>query len=406
MWRAVRHHWWVVLLVLVPWTLAVSFYVFSQPPRHSAVSVVSIVPDGPESASSDFISVTASRYVMAMTSTDQLRQIAQETGVSTDQLRSSVTVENTAPSANLRVTATFEDPETAESVANAVAEEAVDLGQGADRFTIEEVAPAVLQEPSLSSGRSAPYAVLLLAGVALALWVAVVVQRFRPSVRNEQDLERVTGAPSLMVLDGRVSTPQGSSALPVALRQAQALQLALHHLVTDAVRQVTFVGVGAADGTATAAYLFARTLSAGESVLLVDADVGSATLSGVVGEMSCSPLAEGLETGRPPLPSGVPEVHLLSQSRGARGAGDPEGDAGKWVDLLDGAAQTWDKVVLAAPALDGDGEFQQHPLPSDNAVLVVPRGSSASAVELAARRVRHVHGDLLGAILYRGPADS
>ena len=406
-WRAVRHRWWLILAVLIPWVALTSAYVLTMPPQHSAVSVVSIVPDGPEAASGDFIAATASRYAVALTSADRLADISGETGVSSEDLQNSVTVTTTAPSANIQVTATFSDPQTAMAVADAVADQAVNLGSDSDQLSTTKVSSAVLQQGSLLSSRWVLLAALTIAGLGLSFWVAYVVERLRSSVRDEEDLERASGTVALASISGRLSTPHGSDTQTLALRQAQALQLALQRVVEGSLRQVTFVGMGTAGGAATAAYLLAKTASAGERVLLIDADVASATLSRMPEDVPRSSLADALQAGQAPsLPEKGPGTLMLTQPDVGQGVGGREVDARRWATFLEGAARDWDKVVLAAPVFDENGEFRQRPLPSKNAVLVVPQGASASAVGLAARRVRRIHGDLRGAMIFTGSAHS
>ncbi len=387
-WRVVHHRWRIILLVLIPWALCVTAYVLSQPVQHSAVSVVSIVPDGAEAASSDFISVTASRYAVAMTSTGQLEEIADETGVSAEELQHSVTVDTTAPSANIKITATVDDPSTAKRVADAVADHAVDRERASDQLTTTKVSPAVLQKDSLLSSRPVLLTVLLLAGIALAVWVAFVVERTRPSVRTPDDLELAADALSLATVDGRRATTHRAASQAAALRQAQALQLALDQAVPGPLRQVAFIGIGATTGTAAAAHLLARTLSVGERVLLIDADMASATLSRVAGDVPRSSVTEALESGRAP-------DHDAGRDVGVH----------QWTALLEAAAVSWDVVVLAAPTFDRGGGFRQRPVPSTTAVLVVPQETSVSAVRAAARQVRLIHSRLPGAVLFRGPSD-
>ncbi|WP_338748866.1 hypothetical protein [Janibacter alittae] len=405
--RGLRRHWRIAMAVFMTWTAVATFYVLSLSPQYAAVSVVSIVPDGPEAASSDFISVTASRYAVAMTSTGRLQAIARQTGVSPDELEQSVTIDTTAPSANLRVTATFPDPQMSVSVANAVADNAVNLSQDTDQLSTTKVAPAAVQNPSFASSRWVLFALLLLAGAALAAWIAYLRQRLEPTVQDEADLERVTGVRSLMSIDARVSTPNDADSRTIAMRQAQALQLALPHVVGGSLHQITLVGVGTARGTATAAYLLAKTLARGERVLLIDEDV-DATLSGLVHDVTRTPLNDALSAGHaPPLP---PQSHtgmqLLAQPKTGQSIDVHEIDIRTWTDFLEGTAQDWDKVVLATPIFEADAEFRQRPLPSSNAVLVVPRGASEAAVRVAARRVRLIHGDLRGSMIFDGPADS
>ena len=387
-WRVVHHRWRIILLVLIPWALCVTAYVLSQPVQHSAVSVVSIVPDGAEAASSDFISVTASRYAVAMTSTGQLEEIADETGVSAEELQHSVTVDTTAPSANIKITATVDDPSTAKRVADAVADHAVDRERASDQLTTTKVSPAVLQKDSLLSSRPVLLTVLLLAGIALAVWVAFVVERTRPSVRTPDDLELAADALSLATVDGRRATTHRAASQAAALRQAQALQLALDQAVPGPLRQVAFIGIGATTGTAAAAHLLARTLSVGERVLLIDADMASATLSRVAGDVPRSSVTEALESGRA-------ADHDAGRDVGVH----------QWTALLEAAAVSWDVVVLAAPTFDRGGGFRQRPVPSTTAVLVVPQETSVSAVRAAARQVRLIHSRLPGAVLFRGPSD-
>lgn len=406
-WRVVRYRWRVLLLVLLPWTALVLVYVLSRPPQYSAVSVVSIVPDSAESAGSDFISLTASRYAVAMTSTRQLEGISRETGVSSEELQRSVTVDSTAPSANIKITATLDDPETAKAVADATADSAVASERGSEQLTTTKVSSAVLQKGSLLTSRTVILAALLVAGAALALWVATLVDRARPLVRRHEDLERAAGLPSLATVDGRGSAGHGAGAKAAQRQaQAQALQLALEQHVTRPLRQVTVIGVGAVRGTATTAYLLARALASGRRVLLVDADAGAATLTRMAGDGPRSSVAEALESGRAPdPPDGRAGLHLLTQTDGDGPHARRDASADQWADLLDDVSGRWDVVVLAAPMFDADGEFRQPPIPSSNALLVVPREASASAVRIAARRVRLIHDGRPGAVLFRGPSD-
>ncbi len=398
----------VVILVLVPWLALSLLYVASLPPRHSAVSVVAIVPQAPDVAVGDVVPLTASRYAVALTAPHRLERVSEETGVPVKDLQRTVTVDTTPPSGNIRITATAEDEDTATAVADAVAEEADSLDDDAADIATEEVSAAVLQEGSLLNSPVVLLAALSLVGLALALWAALLVERLRPLVRDEHDVERLVRAQSLAVLEGRSATPHGVTRQATAAVQTQGLRTALHGVLSATPRVVAVVGVGTSRGTADAALVVARTLATRERVLLIDADVRAATLSRSSLDATTAPLDAAVAHGEVPRMAGLDRglLVLTQADRDELREEDGERTVSDLSRFVTEAGELWDTIVLSAPVFSKGGDLVQSPVPGADAILVVPRGATQAAATTAARRVRRLHPELRGAVLHVGPSDS
>ena len=76
--RALRWRWPLIVLAFLPSALIAVTLVERQPERHEAVSVIAVVPEGPELANTDLIQLAVDRYVVVLQSESALRRIAQE----------------------------------------------------------------------------------------------------------------------------------------------------------------------------------------------------------------------------------------------------------------------------------------------------------------------------------------
>lgn len=398
----------VVVLVLVPWLALSLLYVASLPSRHSAVSVVAIVPNSPDVAVGDVVPLTASRYAVALTATQRLERVSEETGVPVKDLQRNVTVDTTPPSGNIRITATAEDEDTATAVADAVADEAGSLENGASDIGTEKVSSAVLQDGSLLNSPAVLLAGLSLAGLALALWMALLVERVRPLVRDEHDVERLLRTRSLAVVEGRSATPHGVTRRAAVAVQAHGLRTALHGALAAAPRTVAVVGVGSTQGTADTALVVARTLASRERVLLIDGDVRSAGLSTISLDVPTAPLDVAVARRRVPRMPGLDHgLFVLTQAErdelrdegGERTIADLPGFVGE-------AGELWDTVVISAPVFSRDGDLEQSPVPGADAIVVLPQGTTQAAAATVGRRVRRLHPEVRGAVLYVGSSGS
>lgn len=398
----------VVLLVLLPWLALSLTYVALLPEGNSAVSVVAVVPEDPDVAVGEVVPLTASRYAVALTAPQRLERVSDETGVPPQDLQRAVTVETTPPSGNIKITATAEDPDTAEDVADAVADEADTLSRGATDVGTEKVSAAVLQDRPLVRSPVVLLAGLTLAGLALALWAAFVVERVRPLVRDEHDIERVVGVRSLAVVNAHSSTPHGVTRKAAASVQAESLRVALQRVLSTHPRTVAVVGVGSSRGTADAALLVARTLATRERVLLIDGDARSASLSARSIDSPSAPVDVATESGRVPRMPGVDHGLFVLTQPGHEEVSDADSarTVARLPGFVDAAGELWGTVVLSSPAFSAAGELEQSPMPAGDAVLVVPRGTPEAVLLTVARRVRRLHRNVRGAVLYTGPADS
>lgn len=406
--RALRYRWWLVALVLVPCAALSVAYTSSLPPRFTAVSVVALVPDNDE-VNLDLVDITTSRQAVSLTSTPRLQAVADQTGLSVDELQSGVTVETTSGSANLQITATTDDEQTSIAVADVVAAEALDLGTDVQQLTTVSVAPAVTRGASLLSSPWLLFAILLLASLALATWVAFVVERLRPRVRVDVDAEEAAGVPFLTQVAAVPAARLGDlTSQPRSQTEGRSLRFALTLLVPEVPRQLAVLGVGDSRGTASAAFLLAQSLAVRERVLLIDADVTEAMLTHGLPDVARASLAGALDQGGLPEPPIGPGLVLLARD-GDAAVGTAGGTAGGATEEQQAQALSellleqsgWDAVIVAAPAYDGDGLLRQAPVSTRDALLVVPRGARVDAVRGAARLATRLHEQLRGVVLAR-----
>ena len=127
--RALRWRWPLIVLVFLPSALIAVTLVERQPERHEAVSVVAVVPEGPELTDNDLIQLAVDRYVVVLQSDSVLLRIAEASGIA--PVRAALGGERGAApqSANVRVVASAPTAREARAAADAVAEEGVRLAR-------------------------------------------------------------------------------------------------------------------------------------------------------------------------------------------------------------------------------------------------------------------------------------
>jgi capsular polysaccharide biosynthesis protein len=160
------------LLILIGLCLVAAAGVVSNlPPAYESEARVALQPrPRDEVPSAAMITLLAQPYVTYATSDSTLADVSEATDVSVEELRRSVTVTMPAGSTNVEVVATFDDPDTASSVAAEVAQRIEDFAAG-DRTLVADVVVPADEGEATTVDRLKP----VLAPALLALGLILVV---------------------------------------------------------------------------------------------------------------------------------------------------------------------------------------------------------------------------------------
>lgn len=340
--RAVRSHWWLVILVTLAAVAGSLFILSNRNPEYSATAQIQITPlpafndtfvgldvirdsgDGPR---------TAQTAAALLESSGAAAAVARELGPpwTRGSVAQAVSVEPQGESNVLGVTATASDPESAAALANEFAGSAVairyrrlerqlrgriaqlqarrrNLPQGDERgAVVDQIADleairaarrdpslAVLQQalvPGAPTGTADWLLVVLaaLAGLALGMVAATMLGLLNRQIRDEEELLRLYPLPVLTRVPplkrglrrrGSVSPTE----MPPAAREAFRTLRAQLEQQGGAHRSVMLASASSGDGKTTASANLATALvDADYSVILVDFDLRKPELSGIVG---------------------------------------------------------------------------------------------------------------------------
>ena len=401
--RALRWRWPIMLAVLLPVAIVGIGAVESRAEPVQAISVVGVTPERADSASSDMVQLTTSRYAVVLGSEETMNAVASATGVSAADLSSAVSITPEADTGNLQISVMLPTEDQALSVANSLAEQAIVLGNDDAFMDASVLAAAQIQAPALTASPRLLEAVLLLAAILAALALGYALEVVRPRIRTGGDAADVTGAPIIGSLPSFVG-PWPKKAVvadEVVLQAARAMRggFAASGRDVPAGASTCVVGAEPGSGSTTVAFLLARSMSdRGESVLLVDVDFESAGLSTRLG----IPDEFGLDDvllERAPLADAVHhegEVAIVG-THTMRGAADVLDR--RLPDVLKVAADGYETVLLDTPdLLTGDGA-EVVAGEAASVVLVVRLGTIRSQVADVVHRLDRLDITIRGVVL-------
>ncbi|MGP1675225.1 MAG: YveK family protein, partial [Candidatus Limnocylindrales bacterium] len=283
---AVARRWWWTLLVAT-WVAAVSGYVVASqiPPTYEAETQLLVGPYNTDRETLAAAGALVQTYSQLVTTTPMLKSALDEFGVDTppeDFARSvRATANDTTRFLSIRVQDT--DPRTAANLANALGNEISQLasrGTSRPEGQLQVVQTAVIPTEPIAPQKSLIVGLAALAALVGAMVLVMLVEYLNASVRTEDELERLTGLPSLGKVDTSRSVPTSpralidqapESAAAAAYRLVVAKVAAREH--DGPVDSVVVVGT-ASDGMSgqVAANLAAITARGGRQVILIDAD--------------------------------------------------------------------------------------------------------------------------------------
>ncbi|MEO7124583.1 MAG: hypothetical protein ABI382_07390 [Nakamurella sp.] len=424
---AVRHRWWgLVLCIVLGGVVGFGAAVLPAPTYSSMSRVVVAVPDVSQDAlqlpGGLSVAQRATNYANLATSTDVLQGVIKDLALNTSlaQLTRAVQVDIPIGTTVMQITATAGTATGAQQIAQAVAtslsskagtlESALGVANSQVVLTIAD--PAPLPSKPDASGTVQKGALGLIAGLIVGAGALWLLEYLDGAIRRPEDLADVTGAPVL----GTVARAHKGQlpATGAAAEPFRTIRTALSALIapTSVGTVVVVAGVTDRDSSApTAANIAAAQAAAGRNTLLIDADLGAATLGTLLGMDRGSGFADALATSSASTlaapttrswESGGTDV-LTAGAATASSAGDLL-QSPHFIDILDSFRHRYDVIVIAAPAALASVTAAAIGGAADGVILVATWGkTSLNAAKHARDRVTMASGALAGSVVVDVP---
>ncbi len=422
--RAGRRYW-VSSLVLLLCGLAGGFvYLVAAPPQYTARTSVFVAVEAGSTAlelqqGSTYAENQVRSFAQMVTMPIVLTPVIGQLGltVTPEHLAQSITTAIPTGTAIIEIDVVGADPASTAVLADAIGTQLLATvqqlspqdGDGKETVEATVVSPAAVPTRPTSPRASVSLGAGLLAGLVLAVGQALARIRLDGRIVSEADLSE-TGCSVIGVIGydrdephlPPVSAVQGSSRRAEAFRH---LRTNLQFLSLDGARRV-FVTTSSVSGegkTSTAINVASTLADAGESVLLIDADLRRPSVAKRLGLEGAAGLTTAI-LGRARLtdlvqPMGTGNLHVLASGQLPPNPSELLGSEAMR-ELLREAADRYGTVIIDSPPL----------LPVTDAAVVIRQATGALIVAgsgevtrqqlgAALDSVRHVSGVVLGLVL-------
>lgn len=418
----IRQRWWVLLLCVVLGTGVGAIAAISAPTTYASSAQVLVAVPGVDQGALQLpggitVAQRVSNYQALATGDAVLQKVIDDLhlGEPTSQLAKQIGVDNPAGTTMLSIKATATTATQAQQLAQSIAENLVAsaghlegaIGVADPGVVLSVTDPAALPLEPQSSGLASKTALGFIAGLVVGAGVLWLLEYLDTSVRRQRDVTATIGAPVLGTVERQVSValPAGGSAAESFRTVRTALQFA--HVDADTP---VFVVAGVQDAhcaATTAANLAAAQAKAGQRVLLVDADLKHATLSGLVnldgrpglsewldGDAAGEVIARWEAGGCDVLPAGTPAENGTERIQSAM-----------MDTVLDKVRREYDAVIVASAPASTTSDAALLGTAGDGVVLAALWGKTSRAdLELAYRRATMGSGTVLGVVLADVPS--
>jgi capsular polysaccharide biosynthesis protein len=412
---AVARRWWWTLLVAA-WVAGLAgYYVASRiPPTYESSVQLLVGPINTDAATVGASAKLIQTYAQVITTPTILDPTIKAVGVtmSANELATNTRVTANVDSRILSIRVQDSGAQRAADLANGMAAQLVEFtNAGVSRpegtLVVVRFAEAVLDPvaPQIS------LIVLLatLAGIIAAIILVLLIEYFGRSIRNREELARLTGAPVLGVVPAPAkSLPHPRDLVEDGSSAATAYRLLAGRIVygeaDDVLHSVAVVDVQSDTGAAVVAINLGRALARlGRRVVVIDSGSRS-TLAGLYG-IEPVPGVRDVLNREAQARSAVRVIadRLALMPAGYEGSEvvDPERARAVISELLTSA----DVVVVAAPPVQAGPAALSWARAVDGTVLVARRDHARREdAEAAAETLVHVGGNLVGAIITERPA--
>lgn len=428
--RLARQYWRVLVASAVIGTIMGLAHFLTTPPRYQAMSQVFVNTHGTGDdltaliQGSTFTQQRVTSYATLLTSPRMLQPVAEKLNLSltAGQLAGMVTVSNPKGTVLLNITITDSQPERARDIANSIAEQFPVLvtalenpgGKGSSLVTASRTVTADAPERPISP--SLPLDLILggLGGLILGTSLALLRNALDRTIKSKEEAQILSGAPVMAMIGEdaeaeRVQLVTQDSFAPRAEAFRQ-LRTNIRFLSVDhRLSSLVVTSAVAHEGKSTTASNLAITLAqAGESVVLIDADLRRPTIadafalsSGVglttvlLGDL---PVEEALQPWRDELP-----LRILTAGPIPPNPAELIGSA-RMAALITELTQRGITVVLDSPPLLPVTDAALLARATDGALVVTHAGKThAEQLASACDALRIAGASVLGLVLNRLP---
>lgn len=407
---AVARRWWWTLLVAA-WVAGLAgYYVASRiPPTYESSVQLLVGPINTDAATVGAAAKLIQTYAQVITTPTILDPAVKARGLS---------MSSTELASNTRVTANVDSRILIIRVQDGKAQQAADLANEMAAQLVEftnaainrpEGTIVVLRFAEADPNPVAPQVSLIvllatLAGIIAAIILVLLIEYFGRSIRNREELARLTGAPVLGTVPApRKSLPHPNDLVDETSSAGTAYRLLAGRIVygeaDDVLRSLTVVDVQSDTGAAVVAINIGRALARlGRRVVVIDSGSRS-TLAGLYG-IEAVPGVRDVLNREAQARSAVRVIadRLALMPAGYEGSEivDPDRARALIGELLTSA----DVVIVAAPPVQAGPAALSWARAVDGTVLVARRDHARREdAEAAAETLVHVGGNLIGAIL-------
>lgn len=435
--RIFARYWWVIaILTVLGGLVGFATSLFITPQYQSTATLFVATQNGTtatEAYQNNLFSTERVNSYAALATSEQVaaRAVDQlKAPISSGELRSKISAVAGPKTVLLSVSVTDPDPAQAQSYANAVAGQLVNLVSELEtsrRGGTPAAGAIVVDEagyPTAPAGLGLPLRIALgaLAGLALGIIAAILAGVFDKRLRGRESVERQSDSSVIAALPAsRVRTKtavvdlSSDGAYPEAVRELRTnLRFTTTAKGERSPKVVAVTSPSRGDGRSTVAVdLAAAFAETGKSVVLVDGDLRNPTLASrlpltvpmrnaaqtkglstvLVGEHT---IADGLVRG---VPIGNHTIALLPAGPAAPRPGE------LWAtdhseDLLTELARVFDYVVVDTPALDECSDGAVVAALSDGALLLARlRHTTSTALRRALLALQGASATVLGTVV-------
>lgn len=408
---AVVRRWWLALCVAVPLFAGVVVYTEALPAQYEATSIVSFSPRAAADVGADVIRLTLPRYTVFATSPQVLTEVAATTGVDEADVKGALDAKIQTDTANIAISATGTDPETAARVANAAAADVVAFAETDTALRARVVSIAVPPVAAVGPPRMMIELAGLVVAVLAGLGAALAAERLFPKIASAGDVSAIVRAPVL----GRLPvTPRIKSIPALQVPAADAVVAsAVRTLRTGLLVQlppepgvaVMVTSTLPREGKTTiATWLAASLASVRDSVLLIDGDMVHPAVAAATGVSTERHIGEVLDGSawltNAVQPTTVPGLDVLAA------VADPKAGDQLTVgfhSLLEQARKSYAVIVVDAPPVLGSDVGQTIATQVDRCLFVSSIGSPQRKVSAAVDVLDLVEAQVAGVVVNRLP---
>jgi capsular exopolysaccharide synthesis family protein len=431
--RIFRRFWWVVLLfTAIGAGIGYATWLLYTPQYESTARLFVTTQSGSSVGDAYQNNLFSQERVVSYAGLATSQQVAAravdqlKVPMSADELRSKITATPLPKTVLLDITARDTDPAAAQTYANAVADQLVQVASELEtsRRGGTPAAGAVLVDdanyPSVAAGLSLLTRIGLgvAGGLALGLTIAVLAGVLDPKMRRRERVEAVAGSLALgaLVADGRrAGEPIDLEVGGVAVERLRELRTNLQFAKTADGRRPHVIAVTSpthADGrSTTAADLAATFAETGRSVVLVDGDLLNPSLAERL-PLRDDERARAAERGLSTILAGHHDLDegLIDNVGGGSWAFLPAGPVPSvrrqlWADdsavgVLDTLRRNFDYVIIDTPPLNSCTDGALAAALGDGAIVLARIAhTKTAALRRALEILKSAHAEVIGAVV-------